>query len=365
MSSRRRHAEIAGAGFAGLAAAIALSLHGWTVRVHEANAQLREAGAGIFLWRNGLAALARLGIEEKVSDGAHFAPSSDVVVNGIRRSRQETNTPSSYPMATMTRQHLYGIMLERARALGAEIIAASAVAAADADGGLVLLDGTRLAADLVIGADGVQSAVRESLAIPIRRQRFDDGIIRTLVSHEGLPGDARARVIDHWVTEPLPRRVLYVPCAPRTFYLAMMARVDDAAGSATPADPRFWSACFPELADLFANMNQSWRHDVYRSTSLETWSRGRAAVIGDAAHAMPPTLGQGAGFAIGNAIALADALEPDRPVTESLTVWESAQRLPTENVQRQAEELARLGPRRIEIPKGVLGTAAAIQETPS
>src|SRR5215831_5857954 len=50
----RRHAEIAGAGFAGLTAAIALTARGWSVRVHEASPELRALGAGIFIWENGL-----------------------------------------------------------------------------------------------------------------------------------------------------------------------------------------------------------------------------------------------------------------------------------------------------------------------
>ena len=55
------HAEIAGAGFAGLAAAIALRQRGWTVRVHEKEAALRAFGAGIFVWENGLRVLHAIG----------------------------------------------------------------------------------------------------------------------------------------------------------------------------------------------------------------------------------------------------------------------------------------------------------------
>ena len=53
----RRHAEIAGAGFAGLTAAIALTARGWSVRLHEASPELRALGAGIFIWENGLRVL--------------------------------------------------------------------------------------------------------------------------------------------------------------------------------------------------------------------------------------------------------------------------------------------------------------------
>ena len=59
-----RHAEIAGAGFAGLVAATALGRRGWSVRVHEANAELREYGAGLFLWGNGFSVLETIGEDE-------------------------------------------------------------------------------------------------------------------------------------------------------------------------------------------------------------------------------------------------------------------------------------------------------------
>ena len=68
------HAEIAGAGFAGLAAAIALRQRGWSVRVHEKEAELRAFGAGIFVWENGLRVLHAIGAYDDVVRGAHQAP---------------------------------------------------------------------------------------------------------------------------------------------------------------------------------------------------------------------------------------------------------------------------------------------------
>jgi len=64
------HAEIAGAGFAGLAAAIALRQRGWSVRVHEKEAALRAFGAGIFVWENGLRVLHAIGAYDDVVRGA-------------------------------------------------------------------------------------------------------------------------------------------------------------------------------------------------------------------------------------------------------------------------------------------------------
>ena len=66
----RRHAEIAGAGFAGLVAAIALADRGWTVRVHERAEALRAFGAGIFIWENGLRVLKAIGAYDAVIAGS-------------------------------------------------------------------------------------------------------------------------------------------------------------------------------------------------------------------------------------------------------------------------------------------------------
>ena len=68
------HAEIAGAGFAGLTAAIALHHRGWSVRVHEKESELRAFGAGIFIWENGLRVLHAIGAYEDVVRGAHQPP---------------------------------------------------------------------------------------------------------------------------------------------------------------------------------------------------------------------------------------------------------------------------------------------------
>src|SRR5712692_9481163 len=75
---RQRHAEIAGAGFAGLAAACALAQRGWSVRVHERGDQLRTTGAGIYIYENGLRVLEALGAYEEAIKGAPFAHTREV-----------------------------------------------------------------------------------------------------------------------------------------------------------------------------------------------------------------------------------------------------------------------------------------------
>ena len=176
--TRKRHAEIAGAGFAGLAAATALCQRGWTVRVHEVNPVPRAFGAGIFIWDNGLRVPTALGAYPDVRRGAFAAPAYETRTDGKCLSFQPINGAGQYRLLTMTRQHLYAAMLKAAMGAGAEIVTSSEAVGAGPEGELHLADGTRLAADIVIGADGVRSKVRDSLQVPQERNKYKDGIIR-------------------------------------------------------------------------------------------------------------------------------------------------------------------------------------------
>ena len=110
------HAEIAGAGFAGLAAAIALRQRGWSVRVHEKEAELRAFGAGIFIWENGQRVLQAIGAYDDVARGAHQAPGYETRRNGVCVSFQKINGANPFLLQTMTRQHLYSAIIASARA---------------------------------------------------------------------------------------------------------------------------------------------------------------------------------------------------------------------------------------------------------
>ena len=74
----KRHAEIVGAGFAGLTAACALAQRGWSVRVHERGDRLRTTGAGIYIYENGLRVLEAVGAYDAAIKGAPFAHTREV-----------------------------------------------------------------------------------------------------------------------------------------------------------------------------------------------------------------------------------------------------------------------------------------------
>ena len=175
------HAEIAGAGFAGLTAAIALRQRGWSVRVHEKEPHLRAFGAGIFIWENGLRVLHALGAYEDVLRDAHQAPAYETRRDGVCIAFEQINGGNRYRLLTMTRHHLYAAILASAQREGVELCTQSEAVGAQPEGILKLADGRSLHADLVIAADGVRSEVRDSVG-PIR----DSEEIPKTVSSESL-----------------------------------------------------------------------------------------------------------------------------------------------------------------------------------
>jgi 2-methyl-3-hydroxypyridine 5-carboxylic acid dioxygenase len=334
------HAEIAGAGFAGLTLATALCQRGWTARVHESSPELRALGAGIYIWENGLRVLKALGAYEDVVTGAHEAPLYEArLSDNSVLSSEAFGQPGRGRMFTMTRKHLYEAILRVARAAGVDILTSSEAASAEADGTLILADRRRFPADLAVGADGVRSNVRDSLGLLKQRTKHRDGVIRLIVprSRSEVGHPIWDNVINFWAPA---RRILYSPCNESELYLVLVAKASDASGIRIPVKTESWIETFPNLAAILRRIGDQGRYDLYESNSLTTWSKGRVAIIGDAAHAMPPTLGQGAGCAMMNALGLAVALEQSSDVLTALQVWEQRERPLTEHTQHLSRVIA-------------------------
>ena len=136
----RRHAEIAGAGIAGLATATALAQRGWSVRVHEKGDELREIGAGIYLFSNGLQALRRLEVLEELRRRAEH-----IVTNELRDHRNRvvySFGPSDGRLMIAFAAISTTSLAEAAARAGVEIVAGSRVLAATTDGRLELENGS-------------------------------------------------------------------------------------------------------------------------------------------------------------------------------------------------------------------------------
>jgi 2-methyl-3-hydroxypyridine 5-carboxylic acid dioxygenase len=340
-NGKTRHAEIAGAGFAGLTAAIALRQRGWSVRLHEKGPELRAFGAGIYLWHNGLRVLEGLGVLEDVLNGSHTPPTYETWMHNKSVSRETFN---GLPWRIMTRQHLHRALADKARADGVEIAVSSEVVKADPSGQVTLGSGEMRQADLVVGADGVGSKVRDSIGFEQDRWISTDGLIRLIVPRKKkeLGHGEWDNTIDMWNFWPRVQRILYSPCNDDELYLGLMAPAADPTGSRVPIHLDCWVEMFPFLEPVLmeAAKLQAARYDRYETTKLDVWTKGKVALVGDAAHAMCPALAQGAGCAMVNAYSLAMELDDIADVGEALPAWERRIRPITDRCQAISGEYA-------------------------
>ncbi|MEO6623901.1 MAG: FAD-dependent monooxygenase, partial [Burkholderiaceae bacterium] len=184
---------------------------GWSARVHERTPFMRSEGYGIAIHRNGILVLKTLGVFDEILKGA------------VRVSHLETRladgTLTSQVPAKLTyrisRQHMVSVLCSAAEKAGVEVVVNSEVEGADSSGKLLLKNGKHLSADLVVGADGVNSRVRDSLGLLQRRFMLPDGAMRFVFPLEAgaAPVDmlAGAPAIEYWSGS---RRLIWNACAP-------------------------------------------------------------------------------------------------------------------------------------------------------
>ena len=330
------HAEIVGAGFGGLVAALALRRRGWTVRVHERRDSLRGEGYGIAVHNNMARIFATFGILDRVLAGGMTIDRRDSLDASGRVVMSRKTTRSFY---RIDRQHIIALLAERAREEGAEIRLNSTVEAADPDGTITLDNGERLSTDLVVAADGVNSGIRDAHGLLDRRIWGRDCGVRINIPRrpEEIAADDRdgTVLVEAWANK---RRVLYCPVTRDEFYVLLTCTTQDPAASVSPIDPDEWARSFPTLYDLFVRVRDEadwpqshWAN--FQTIRLKRWSKGRIAILGDAAHAMAPYLAQGAGHAMMNALGLAEAWREAQSVEAALAAWERRERPLTEHTQ--------------------------------
>jgi 2-polyprenyl-6-methoxyphenol hydroxylase-like FAD-dependent oxidoreductase len=330
----RRHAEIAGAGVGGLTLAAALAQRGWSVRVHERAQDLRTFGAGLQMADNAMRVAEAIGAAPRMIELGR-RPIAREVRNGRNEliNRHVYQGPAFQKVIFITRGDLLAALAETASSAGVEIVTSSEVVSIDPAGEITLNDGRCHRADLVVGADGIGSKVRNSLGLPHSRRVLSDGSIRLVIPRTA---EERASVEGNtnveWWSEG--RRVLYIACNRADLYLALTVFDRDAQAKALPLRPEVWARTFPHLHALFARIGDAGRWDRFEEIIMQRWYRGRAALIGDAAHAMTPNLGQGGACAMMGALGLAVELDQTRDVEQALPRWEARERSIINHAQR-------------------------------
>ncbi|HSD02142.1 MAG TPA: NAD(P)/FAD-dependent oxidoreductase [Gaiellales bacterium] len=341
---KTRRAEVAGAGLAGLTVAAVLAQRGWNVRVHERAPELREIGAGIYLFENALRVLEEIGAYDHVAARAERILDGDLRDHADRLViRRNERREVASRLFVAVRGDLHAALALAATRAGAEIVTGSQVLAATPDGRLEFEDGLGERADLVVGADGVRSRVRDSLALATSITDLQDGCGRHLIAR--VADDPVQRTIEVWNGG---RRLGIAPAAREWVYIFLCCPSSDVGGRRQqPFDTGEWIRTHPAYASQLGRIprHPEGRWLTFYDVRCRAWSEGRVALVGDAAHAMSPNLGQGACTAMSNALALGQAVSVHADIPAALLAWEASERPLTDRTQRYSYLYGRIGTR--------------------
>ncbi len=335
MSNSPRTAIVVGAGIGGLAAGIALRARGWSVTVLERAPELQPLGAGLSIWPNGVIALRELGIAAVAEDPG--VPRSDGAIRRADGSPLARLDPRlveerfGAPLVGVHRADLHEALLT---ALGEPPRTGAAVVAVDA-GSVRLAGGEEIGADLIAGADGIRSTVREwtiGAAEP-----NDSGI----VAWRGIASAGGEVPAGEWWGDGCVAGLL--PLAGERTYWYVANR--GAEGDRDELRRRIGEFGAPVRDAILSAGDDALCHRLFDRDPADRWSRGPVTLLGDAAHPMLPFLGQGACSALEDAVALAAALD-GADVEAGLAVYEEARRARTAALvkgSRSAAKVALLG----------------------
>ena len=359
----RPRALIVGAGIGGLTAAIALARKGLEVALFERAEALEEIGAGLQATPNATRVLARLGVLQTVEAHA-LAPRAIRIIrgrDGAELARLQLNATARWgaPYLVLHRADLQRALLECAAreksvalALGAEVAGfkedAMGVTLGLRRGSIRLAE----SGDLLIGADGLRSIVRERLGLGARGEARFSGRVAFRAAVEASIAPARACEPD--ISLELGARAHLVHYPLRGGALVNIVAVIESDWRGAPEDdPWDGEADQAALFAAFASWSKEarrlieaargWRAwPLYDRAPLTTMAVGRVALIGDAAHPMLPFLAQGAAQAIEDAGALAECLAAASEIPAALAAYSKRRLARVVRVQQAAADQARL-----------------------
>ncbi|MFC4630915.1 FAD-dependent monooxygenase [Promicromonospora alba] len=321
------HAIVVGGGIGGLATAVALRRIGWRATVLERAPELGEVGAGMSQAPNALRALAELGVEAEARAVGVPTCSASNLRRSDGRYLQRARPGDPTPLLAFHRADLHRVLLGAVPADWLHTDAEVTDVRQDDGGVTVVAGGAQHRADLVVGADGIHSAVRTVLwpdAEPPRHLGRTAWLGVTDVA--GLPGDLTGSVTmgngDLLLIHPVSRGRAY--WALLTSQPTAGVRYDDEKAAALDRVGD-WHQPVPDLIRATPEAAVI-RTDIRELPPLRTYVRGRAVLLGDAAHAMSPDRGQGAGHTLEDAVVLAHTLATEPTIDVALARYDAERR---------------------------------------
>jgi 2-polyprenyl-6-methoxyphenol hydroxylase-like FAD-dependent oxidoreductase len=335
---------VIGAGIGGLATGIALKRAGFEVSVRERMSELREVGSGLTLWVNAMRALGQIGAAEAVRERGS-------VCSRIENRRWRGGALKTLPIHRVGDK--YGVQsvsihrgdLQRTLAdvLGGVSLRLGVPCAGfsqDGEGVTVRFgDGSEERADLLVGADGINSTVRTQL------------FGKPQPRYSGYTCWRSAAKIEHPALEPTVYTQLYgkgsnfgifpIGGGRWSWYGTMTTRSGEVAGDGPTwkrqARQQFEQWYEPVRAVIEATPENAFiRQDIFDLKPIDTWGSGRVVLLGDAAHATTPALGQGGCMAIEDAVVLAKSLSAGGDVPSALARYVERRRKRANGIVRQA-----------------------------
>ncbi|MEV5315155.1 FAD-dependent monooxygenase [Streptomyces sp. NPDC052610] len=341
-------AVVVGGGIGGLAAAVGLRLIGWRVTVVERAATLADVGAGISLHANGLRALDALGVGAAVRAAARPQYTGGTrTPKGARLARMDgaaLERELGTPIVGIPRAELHRLL--RAALPPDRLLVGAEVTSVDhttPDRLTVPVPDGVLEADLVVAADGVNSRLRAGL-FPDHPGPVYSGstVLRAITEH---PVDLDSDFEITWGGGAEFGHIAF------TDGRAEWHAVLNSPPGVRHTDPlaamrhRFagWHHPIPDLLDA-TRPDAVLHHDIHElATPLPSFTAGRIALLGDAAHAMTPNLGQGACQALEDAVTLTAALATEPTVAAALARYDAERRPRSQSVARAARRAGRMG----------------------
>jgi 2-polyprenyl-6-methoxyphenol hydroxylase-like FAD-dependent oxidoreductase len=331
----RMRVIIVGGGIAGLSAAIGVRRSGYEVIVLERAPRIDPSGAGLTLFANAMSALDRLGMRDAVAAQGAPAKRSAILT---RDGRELAQVPQDLVEGTIA-IHRADLQRELAAAAGNVRLGAEITAVEQDDDGIVArcADGSEEWGDLLIGADGLGSVVRSAIA-DVRPRYAGYTAWRGVSPMPVEPG----RLTESWGVGE--RFGLVDIGRAGTYWFATKnapeGEPDEPEGKKAEIVRRFsgWHEPIAAIADS-ADEGAVLRNDVHYLEPLPRWSEGRIVLVGDAAHATTPGVGQGAAQAIEDAVVLADRLAASGNLATALGDYEAIRRPRAEAVLKMSRRV--------------------------